>query len=113
MLIRRNLQQSLPTLSRTITKTCNWGVGVLGVRFETIDGYGLFSLDKVKTHPTHPLGEAITPNGYALWSHTRDIHMIAFPDRLVYRIPIHSEQDRFGFNTLLLSVATPEYVVPK
>ena len=79
---------------------------MLGVRFETIDGYGLFSLDKVKTHPTG-IGEAM------LWSHNRDIRMDAYPDRLVYRIPIHSEQDRLGFNTLLLSVATPEYVVPK
>jgi len=92
MLLKGDFVRRLPTLSKMNTRTCS---GVLGVRFELIGGFPEFSLDKVKTHPAHPL-----------WSHTRNIDMIAYPDRLVYSIPIYSEQDRLGFNTLSLSIAT-------
>ena len=106
MNIKGNSLGNLPTLLGRTIKTCSrGGVGVLGVRYEFIEGVSQFSLDKVETHPTHPRG--------SMWSHNRDINMMAFSDRLVYNIPIYTEQDRLGFHTLSLSIATPEYIVPK
>ena len=107
MSIKGNLVRNLPTLLRRTTRTYSgnaWGAGVLGVRFEFIEGQGVFSLDKVETHPKHPKH---------LWSHTRNVDVVAYPDKLIYSIPIYTEQDRLNCHTLLLSIATPEYIVPK
>ena len=100
MLSKGNLLRRLPTVSRMSIKTYSGVVGVRGVRFQLSRDEKDFSHSKVETHPSHP--------SHPLWSHSRNINVECYKDRIEYSIPIYSDQAQMGCHTFVLTILTKD-----